>query len=336
MNNTIKLDGLENKSHICGVITNRLNESFLLLQLPFKIKPVPGCCLPPFLSRFGLRSFRRKATVVMSKPIICGIYKITSPSGKIYIGQAVNIYKRWRRYRLYKCESQPSLYNSLKKYGWEKHKFEILCECKREQLNEFEKYYVDLFQTFNSKFGMNLTDGGGSTGKHSDETIKKQSESHKGIFPSDETRKKLSESNKGEKNGFFGKKHSDETKKKISESKMGSVGYWTGKKFSNETRKKLSESHKGQKHSDEWRRKQSILKSGEKNPFFGKTHSDEVRKKMSENKKGKDTSKRVLNTETGIYYDSIKAAAESIQILAVTLSLHLRNGRKDKTPFIYA
>ena len=30
------------------------------------------------------------------------------------------------------------------------------------ELNELEKYYVDLFQTFNSEHGLNLRDGGGN------------------------------------------------------------------------------------------------------------------------------------------------------------------------------
>ena len=51
------------------------------------------------------------------------------------------------------------------------------------------------------------------------EISKKLSESHKGIFPTIETRKKLSMSRLGEKNHFFGRKHSLETKKKISQAR---------------------------------------------------------------------------------------------------------------------
>ena len=97
-----------------------------------------------------------------------GIYKITSPSKKIYIGQSIDIEYRKTDYSKLKCKRQPKLYCSLKKYGWEKHKFEIIHECLTGQLNELEKYYIDLFQTFNSKHGMNLRDGGGSHGRHSD------------------------------------------------------------------------------------------------------------------------------------------------------------------------
>ena len=57
---------------------------------------------------------------------ICGIYKITSPSGRIYIGQAKNLRKRLNSYKGLHCKGQTKLYNSLKKYGWENHQFDII------------------------------------------------------------------------------------------------------------------------------------------------------------------------------------------------------------------
>jgi group I intron endonuclease len=58
-----------------------------------------------------------------------GIYKITSPSGKIYIGQSTNIENRFNSYRILDCKKQIKLYNSLKKYGWDNHIKEIVEEC---------------------------------------------------------------------------------------------------------------------------------------------------------------------------------------------------------------
>ena len=58
---------------------------------------------------------------ITSKVPIIGIYKITSPSNKIYIGQAVNILKRWKDYKSIKNRNQPKLDNSLNKYGFENH-----------------------------------------------------------------------------------------------------------------------------------------------------------------------------------------------------------------------
>ena len=56
----------------------------------------------------------------------CGIYKITSPSGKIYIGQSVNIKDRIKAYKCGHCKEQPFVCNSILKHGWENHKFEII------------------------------------------------------------------------------------------------------------------------------------------------------------------------------------------------------------------
>ena len=74
-----------------------------------------------------------------------GIYKITSPSGKIYIGQSVNIANRLSKYKNANCKTQRVLYNSIIKYGWKAHKFEVLCECDIIELNDKERYYQDLF-----------------------------------------------------------------------------------------------------------------------------------------------------------------------------------------------
>ena len=72
---------------------------------------------------------------------ITGIYKITNPKGKIYIGQSTNIYNRWDDYRKNKCKGQVKLFNSLNKYGFDNHIFEILEECSMDQLDKLEYEY---------------------------------------------------------------------------------------------------------------------------------------------------------------------------------------------------
>ena len=161
---------------------------------------------------------------------ICGIYKITSPSNKIYIGQSIDIITRIKHYKLLYCKAQRHLYASIKKYGWEKHKIEIIEECLESELNKKEIYYIALFQTFNSKQGMNLQSGGGASGSYSEETKRKISERlkqeyrmgrkmslehkqilikyHKGRTHTEETREKISRSNKG-------RIVTDETKEKL-------------------------------------------------------------------------------------------------------------------------
>ncbi|HEC36627.1 hypothetical protein LCGC14_1312370 [marine sediment metagenome] len=48
---------------------------------------------------------------------ICGIYKITSPTKKIYIGQSIDINRRKIIYKNILCKLQRKIYNSLKKHG---------------------------------------------------------------------------------------------------------------------------------------------------------------------------------------------------------------------------
>jgi len=80
----------------------------------------------------------------------CGIYKITSPSGRVYIGQSVDILHRFKTYvKMYvKNEKQVKLFRSFTKHGVENHTFEIIEECEMEgsivdllkQMREAEKY----------------------------------------------------------------------------------------------------------------------------------------------------------------------------------------------------
>lgn len=81
----------------------------------------------------------------------------------------------------------------------------------------------------------------GRTGVYSEETIKRISETHKGMHHTEESKKKMSETRKGkmtgEKHPFFGKHHSEETKRKLAEKSKGRI-------HSEEARKKNSEGHK--------------------------------------------------------------------------------------------
>lgn len=93
---------------------------------------------------------------------VCGIYKITSlTSGKIYIGQSVDIRTRWRDHiksALVTGNKTNLLYSAMSKEFPENFTFEILEEMPRAQLNEREKYYIDFYQS--AKFGLNKTSGG--------------------------------------------------------------------------------------------------------------------------------------------------------------------------------
>lgn len=189
------------------------------------------------------------------KKATCGIYKITSPSKKIYIGQSINIEKRTKYYKSLNCKQQHRIYNSIKKHGWHKHKFEIIHICMPDELDELEVYYIDLYQTLNSKYGLNLREGGGIGAKMSDESrlklslaLKGRPSPNKGVAMSEEQKKKISESNKG-------KKLSLETRKKLSLANIG-------KKRSPESIEKTAKANKGRVVSETTKQKLSQVNRG--------------------------------------------------------------------------
>lgn len=208
---------------------------------------------------------------------ICGIYKITSPSKKIYIGQSVDCLKRFGSYSRCGCLSQPKLLNSLKKYGYGKHKFEILQQCNRDELSGLEKYYVDLFQTFNNEHGLNIRDGGGNRAVNSEEQKNKTSTSLKlYYFNKKNNPELLIKPIMSIRKGRF----SDETRKKMSDAKLGKTTWNKGLHFSEESKIKMSESRRGEKNHN-WGIKQS-LETKEKNRLsnLGRKHTPEAMAKM--------------------------------------------------------
>ena len=229
-----------------------------------------------------------------------GIYKITSPSGKIYIGQSIDIERRLRCYKRLNAKKQPRLYNSFIKYGYESHIVEVVLECLEEELNDKERYYQDLFQCA-GKNGLNstLTNSNDKSGKLSLEHRMKISNGCKN--PSAETRKKMSNSRLGKKRSIefclklsiIAKKrtHTPETKIRLAE---------LARNMSDETRLKKSISATGNRQSEETKRKISET-------LKGRVQSEETRLKISSNH-----GTRVLNTETGEIYLSVAKAAKDI------------------------
>lgn len=191
-----------------------------------------------------------------------GIYKITSPSGKVYIGQSRDIKKRWSSHR--RSGRTTKLYSSFRKYGVKYHKFEVIhelkeCDASQDEMDRLEQYYMDLYREHGFEL-LNLQEAGRSA------------------VPSEETRRKMSEAQKG-------KKVSEETKRKLSKINSGKNHPKYGTKHSKETRDKISKANKGNKRSEEVKKKLSELKKGNKN-MLGKSHTEETKNKISMAKKG--------------------------------------------------
>ena len=110
-----------------------------------------------------------------------GIYKITNPKGKVYIGQSQEIEKRWKSYVNFNCINQVRLFRSFQKYQISNHVFEILEECKQDQLNIRERYWQDYYDVLGEN-GLNckLTKTSDRSGKHSDASKQKMTRTRTG------------------------------------------------------------------------------------------------------------------------------------------------------------
>lgn len=104
-----------------------------------------------------------------------GVYKITSPSGKIYVGQSIDIDRRFYQYKLKRCKYQLKLYNSFLKYGIENHSFEVIEECDLNILTEKEGYWQDYFDCINNGLNCRKVSTIDKTGYLSESTKEKMS-----------------------------------------------------------------------------------------------------------------------------------------------------------------
>ena len=155
-----------------------------------------------------------------------GIYMWTSPSGKSYIGQSVDLQKRkWAFLHFSDRYGGQKINRARKKYS---HKslwnYKVLEYCGIDKLDERERYYIELYDTINN--GYNCESGGNENKIVSDESKQKMSEAKKGKYCgensplygkhlTEEHKSKLSKAKKGENNPMYGKHRDDETKDKI-------------------------------------------------------------------------------------------------------------------------
>lgn len=105
---------------------------------------------------------KKQFPIILQDKTKCGIYKITNiVTDECYIGQAVDIYKRWCEHC--KCglgidtPQGNKLYKAMHEYGLYNFTFEVIEECDSINLNEKEKYFIELYQA--KEFGYNSTGG---------------------------------------------------------------------------------------------------------------------------------------------------------------------------------
>ena len=98
-----------------------------------------------------------------------GIDKIPNKiNNKSYIGQSIDIERRWKSHRTEPFNPNAEQYNTIfykaiRKYGIENFVFEVLEECNQDQLNEKEQYWIEYYSTYVQQInsnGYNMTVGG--------------------------------------------------------------------------------------------------------------------------------------------------------------------------------
>lgn len=203
-------------------------------------------------------------------------------NNKVYIGLTTNYEKRLSAHKL--ARHKMHFHFAIKKHGWNNFLFEIIhtvedvcIEKLKQKLSELEK--EEIINHDSKKRGYNLTTGGQGVS---------------GVSFSDEIKKEMSDSRKGDRNHFYGKKHTEESRAKMSNKlrEMGCSGvanHFYGRKHTMEFKLKASESRKGEKHprfgiplSPETKQRMSRKKMGISNwKLIGRVKSDEERANIS-------------------------------------------------------
>jgi hypothetical protein len=261
------------------------------------------------------------------------IYKTTNLiNGKFYIGKDKNNNKNY-------FGSGVAIRDSIKKYGKENFSKEILCVCTSiEELNEKEKYYINLYNSQDRNIGYNITNGGDGNslswnGDNLSESHKKniseglrksikfkemwggeehrsklrdsrlKSEKVRELINSEEWKNKISNSVKNSKK-FKEAINSPERSKKISESMLNSESLKKSRS-SEEFKKKCSEWQKGKKRSPEFLNK--FRESRNKTiQIKNKEKSDKLRKILEENNFNISETSIKMNITTSSVYRLIK------------------------------
>lgn len=164
-----------------------------------------------------------------------GIYKITSPSGKFYIGSSANMHNRWLAHKtLLNRKKHHSFYlqRASNKYGIDSLSFEVVELCDIEELFSREQFYIDSLnpaynvcriagssrgvrRAFTTEHKMRI--GLAHKGKKlSPEQCAMIGDTHRGKKLSESHLARLREASAGESNPFYGQKHTRETIERVS------------------------------------------------------------------------------------------------------------------------
>lgn len=238
-----------------------------------------------------------------------GIYKIESPSGRIYIGQSHDLDIRFNLYEKLNCPGQRLLIASFRKYDHAAHKIEIIHELpidvEQKVLDDYEILYYELYKDCGCRM-MNLKEPG-KGGTHCEETRKLISSKITGRTFSAEHLRKMSENMKGEKHIFYGKKATAEHCANISNALKGKP---KTKEHSEKVSKALMGKYKGVKKPEGHGAKVSAA-------LKGRVFTEDHKKNIGLKSKGRNIKAVTQTDKNGVVvkeWESIVLAAETLNI----------------------
>lgn len=142
----------ENKDYYCLVLPIEEANDITVLRGVAKRIAKPRAILMAIWQAYYAPLAKKKFPQILGKTDVCGIYKITNQeTGECYIGQAIDIRRRWMDH----CKAGlgidtpqgNQLYAAMLNYGLDVFSFELLLECESDQLNENEKYFIELYNS---------------------------------------------------------------------------------------------------------------------------------------------------------------------------------------------
>ena len=155
----------EKQNFYCLTIDEKDKNDIAILE---RIKP--QLAKPRVLSMLIWSTWFQKPMTTLCNNIlgikqVTGIYKITNIiTNECYVGQALDVASRLKTHA--KCglgidtPAGNKLYKAMQEYGIWNFSWELLEQCDKSQLNERERYYIDLYMSkdygYNSNKGVNI------------------------------------------------------------------------------------------------------------------------------------------------------------------------------------